>query len=138
MCASCSTRLLPVVAITGSSIMVGCSGYSGSRGSYGSYGSYGALAAAGAHTHRAARPRSANATPVTGSYAGCAAPNLGADGIYRVFFQEHKMEVINDRATDRYMYALMAQISQTAACNRCHDTEPRLARWLLISREQVF
>ena len=37
----------------------------------------------------------------------------------------------------RYAYALMAQISQTAACNRFHEAEARLARWLLMTRERV-
>jgi CRP-like cAMP-binding protein len=37
----------------------------------------------------------------------------------------------------RYTYALMAQISQTAACNRFHDAEERLARWLLMTRDRV-
>ena len=37
----------------------------------------------------------------------------------------------------RYMYALMAQISQTAECNRFHEAEPRLARWLLMTRDRV-
>jgi CRP-like cAMP-binding protein len=37
----------------------------------------------------------------------------------------------------RYMYALMMQISQTAACNRFHEAEPRLARWLLMTRDRV-
>jgi CRP-like cAMP-binding protein len=37
----------------------------------------------------------------------------------------------------RYMYALMAQISQTAACNRFHEAQPRLARWLLMTRDRV-
>jgi CRP-like cAMP-binding protein len=37
----------------------------------------------------------------------------------------------------RYTFALMAQISQTAACNRFHEAEARLARWLLMTRERV-
>ena len=41
------------------------------------------------------------------------------------------------RALFRYTYALMAQISQTAACNRFHEAEARFARWLLMTRERV-
>jgi len=41
------------------------------------------------------------------------------------------------QALFRYTYALMAQISQTAACNRFHEGEARLARWLLMTRERV-
>jgi CRP-like cAMP-binding protein len=37
----------------------------------------------------------------------------------------------------RYTYALMAQISQTAACNRFHEAESRLSRWLLMTRDRV-
>ncbi len=40
-------------------------------------------------------------------------------------------------ALHRYTYALMAQISQTAACNRYHETEERLARWLLMTRDRL-
>jgi|GEM_PF-3010725 len=86
---STESRLLPVVAITGSSIMVGCGGYSGgscgSYGSYGSYGTYGAYgapgaAASGTPMHHAARARAAHAA--SASYPGCYPPSVGADGIY--------------------------------------------------------
>jgi CRP-like cAMP-binding protein len=36
-----------------------------------------------------------------------------------------------------YASGLMSQIAQTAACNRFHDTQKRLARRLLVMRDQV-
>src|SRR5579864_5728030 len=38
---------------------------------------------------------------------------------------------------NRYLLFLLAQISQTAGCNRLHRLEQRLARWLLMTHDDV-
>lgn len=37
----------------------------------------------------------------------------------------------------KYIQAFMAQTAQTAACNRVHDIDERLARWLLTCRDRM-
>jgi CRP-like cAMP-binding protein len=37
----------------------------------------------------------------------------------------------------RYLQARMIQTSQSAACNRLHDVDQRLARWLLLCRDRM-
>lgn len=57
-----------------------------------------------------------------------------ASGQFRIEFDRNRTL---QEALFRYTYALMAQISQTAACNRFHEAESRLSRWLLMTRDRV-
>lgn len=41
------------------------------------------------------------------------------------------------RALNRYLYVLMAQLSQSAGCNRYHEAQARLARWLLMTHDRA-
>lgn len=40
-------------------------------------------------------------------------------------------------ALNHYLYDFMAQVAQTAGCNRFHRTGARLARWLLMTHDRV-
>jgi len=41
------------------------------------------------------------------------------------------------RMLKRYLYVLVAQLSQGTGCNRFHEVEARLARWLLMTHDRA-
>lgn len=41
------------------------------------------------------------------------------------------------RTVSKFLYVLLAQLSQTAACTRFHEVEARLARWLLLTHDRA-
>jgi CRP-like cAMP-binding protein len=53
------------------------------------------------------------------------------------FLEEIRKSPELQNEVNRYTAALMAQITQTAACNRFHVVEARLARWLLMTRDRL-
>ena len=65
----------------------------------------------------------------------------GAGGAMRMksarFSREIRRSPLLLRGVHRYADALLAQVSQTAACNRFHRVEQRLARWLLMTRDRL-
>lgn len=65
----------------------------------------------------------------------------GAGGAWRMSvpaFQRHTCESVElHRLLDRYVYVLMGQLAQTAACSHYHLVQARLARWLLMTRDRA-
>jgi CRP-like cAMP-binding protein len=53
------------------------------------------------------------------------------------FRNEIKRNPALQRELNHYLYAFMAQVAQTAACNRHHLLDARLARWLLMTHDRM-
>jgi len=53
------------------------------------------------------------------------------------FLSQCSKSVPLQQAVHRYIYVLMSQLAQTAACSHYHLIEVRLARWLLLTRDRA-
>jgi CRP-like cAMP-binding protein len=53
------------------------------------------------------------------------------------FRNEIKRNTALQHNLSHYLYALMVQVAQTAACNSCHLLGARLARWLLMTHDRI-
>jgi CRP-like cAMP-binding protein len=65
----------------------------------------------------------------------------GAGSAWRVGASAFKRELARSAAlhkvASRYTYVLMQQHACSAACLRCHEIGPRLARWLLMTQDRA-
>lgn len=65
----------------------------------------------------------------------------GAGSAWRItatqFALEARTNLNLSRLVNRYLYALMMQLSQSAVCTHFHAIEARLARWLLMTHDRA-
>ncbi|MFP5423136.1 MAG: Crp/Fnr family transcriptional regulator [Gammaproteobacteria bacterium] len=65
----------------------------------------------------------------------------GSGSALRISSQLFKQELLSSpallRVLKRYLYVVMTQLSQSAACTHFHEIEPRLARWLLMTHDRA-
>jgi CRP-like cAMP-binding protein len=65
--------------------------------------------------------------------ADATAFRIGADALRAALPKNPKLE----RQLNRYAQLLAVQVTQIAACNRLHEVNERLARWLLMTQDRV-